>query len=231
MNHSFDVDMAVKHGVHAAILHETIRFWVIKNKANGKHLHDGRHWTYNSAKAFCELFPYLSSDQIQRTLKKLEDAGEIVVGCFNASPYDRTRWYSCADGLPKSAADDSAKARNVFPQECATYTSSYQVQTNTPPAPKGEGGRFEEFWGAWPQSVRKVGKKACADKWKRKGFDGIADDILAHLKTIKTSDQWTRGFEPAPLTYLNQERWRDGAPGEGEDADVAALREMFGRAA
>ena len=127
MNHSFDVDMAVAHGVHAAVLHQTIAFWVLKNKANGKHLHDGRHWTYNSAKAFTELFPYLSADQIQRNLKKLEEAGLVVVGCFNTSPYDRTRWYSTAEGV----VIDSAKSRNEFPQDCGTYTSSNQVHTSS----------------------------------------------------------------------------------------------------
>ena len=127
MNHSFDVDIAVKHGVHAAVLHQTIVFWVLKNKANGKHIHDGRHWTYNSAKAFAELFPYLSTDQIQRSLKRLEEAGLLVTGCFNSSPYDRTRWYSTAEGV----VVDSADLRKVIPQDCGTYTSSYQVQTNS----------------------------------------------------------------------------------------------------
>ena len=134
MNHSFDVDIAVKHGVHAAVLHQSIVFWVLKNKANGKHMHDGRHWTYNSARAFSELFPYLSADQIQRALKRLEEAGLLVTGCFNASPYDRTRWYSTADGV----VTDSADLRNEFPQDCGTYTSSNQVQTNSSSLPTEE---------------------------------------------------------------------------------------------
>lgn len=227
MNHSFDVDVAVRHGLHAAILHETIRFWVVKNRANGRHLHDGRHWTYNSAKAFSELFPYMSPDQIQRALKRLEEAGEIVTGCYNASPYDRTRWYSCAEGVPQqcgsdSAAlrSDSANLRNEIPQQCGTNTSSYQVHTSvhynsTPQPPKGESlpPGFAEFWASYP---KKVGKDAALSAWKRK-IKGEHEEVIIALKTQKQSEAWTRDggrFVPNPATWLNQGRWRDEQGGE-----------------
>jgi hypothetical protein len=70
--------------------------------------------------------------------------------------------------------------------------------------------RFEDFWSAWPRSPRKVDRKACAEKWARKRLDAEADAILADLAVQKRSKQWTEGYEPAPLTYLNRERWRDG---------------------
>jgi hypothetical protein len=28
---------------------------------------------------------------------------------------------------------------------------------------------------------------------------------------LKVTEQWTGGFEPAPLTYINQRRWEDDA--------------------
>jgi hypothetical protein len=62
----------------------------------------------------------------------------------------------------------------------------------------------------WPRSQRKQDRKACADKWARKRLDAEADAILADLAAQKRSRQWLDGFEPAPLTYLNRERWRDG---------------------
>jgi hypothetical protein len=70
--------------------------------------------------------------------------------------------------------------------------------------------RFEDFWAMWPRSQRKQDRKACADKWARKRLDAEADAILADLAAQKRSRQWLDGFEPAPLTYLNRERWRDG---------------------
>ena len=223
MNHSFDVDVAVKHGVHAAVLHQTIVFWVLKNKANGKHLHDGRHWTYNSAKAFTELFPYLSADQIQRTLKRLEDAGMLVTGCFNTSPYDRTRWYS----TPEGCVPDSADLRNEFPRDCGTYTNSNQFKPVQPSTPKGaSNGKpseespaehlntgFAEFWKTYP---KKVGKDAAASAWKRKVRSlPTCSEIMKALDAQKRSEDWTKDngkFIPNPATWLNQGRWKDEAP-------------------
>jgi hypothetical protein len=71
--------------------------------------------------------------------------------------------------------------------------------------------RFDEFWTLWPSSKRKVGKAACETKWKRHKLDAIADRILAHVAELKGSEQWLSGFEPAPMTYLNQKRWEDAA--------------------
>lgn len=210
MNHSFDVDMAVAHGVHAAVLHQTIVFWVLKNKANGKHLHDGRHWTYNSAKAFTELFPYLSADQIQRNLKKLEEAGLVATGCFNSSPYDRTRWYSTAEGI----VTDSADLRNEFPQDRGV--SIYSSNQFNPQAPKGasvEG--FAEFWKTYP---KKVGKDAAEKAWNRKVKS--TETIKAIIEAVRTqaqSDAWKKDggqFVPNPATWLNAGRWKDEMPGE-----------------
>lgn len=69
--------------------------------------------------------------------------------------------------------------------------------------------RFEEFWSVWPTSKRKVGKAAVQAKWKAKHLDKVADQIIAHVSSMKTSEQWTTGFEPAPMTYINQRRWED----------------------
>ena len=71
-----------------------LRFWLDKNKANDHHVHDGYYWTYNSAKAFTKLFPYLNEDSIQRKLKYLENEGVIKSGNYNQIPYDRTKWYT-----------------------------------------------------------------------------------------------------------------------------------------
>jgi hypothetical protein len=70
--------------------------------------------------------------------------------------------------------------------------------------------RFPEFWNLWPKSQRKQAKPKCHQVWKRKSLDAKADSILAHVKVMAASESWRGGFDPAPLTYLNQERW-DGA--------------------
>jgi uncharacterized protein YdaU (DUF1376 family) len=70
--------------------------------------------------------------------------------------------------------------------------------------------RFAEFWSAWPTSKRKVAKATCETKWLKLKLDNVADQIIAHVNSIKGSEQWTTGYEPAPLTYINQRRWEDG---------------------
>lgn len=94
MEHKFNVKAAEKIGLHEAIILENLRFWCDHNMANGKNMHDGMAWTFNSVKAFSELFPYMSSGQITRALKNLEAGGYIKTGNFNAQPYDRTKWYA-----------------------------------------------------------------------------------------------------------------------------------------
>lgn len=97
MNHSFDINVAKEYGVHAAILLQNITFWCLKNKANGANEHDGNFWTYNSKKAFSELFPYMTARQIEYALKRLIDEGIIVTGNYNANAYDRTLWYAVTE--------------------------------------------------------------------------------------------------------------------------------------
>lgn len=94
MEHSFDVDIATKHGIEKAILLKNISFWVLKNFANKKHIHDGMCWTYNSQQAFSELFPYMSQQKIGRHLREMESLGLLISGNFNKAGYDRTKWYT-----------------------------------------------------------------------------------------------------------------------------------------
>lgn len=71
--------------------------------------------------------------------------------------------------------------------------------------------QFPRFWDAWPTSPRKASKRKCGDVWRRKNLDPLVDKIVAHVEAMKSSDQWRdEKYIPAPLTYLNQERW-DGA--------------------
>lgn len=97
--HVFDIDVAQIVGVNAAILLEDIAHWVEHNSANEdkKSFHDGRYWTYNSMKAFSELFPYLKPNAVRTALKKLKDADLIIVGNYNKLAYDRTQWYALTE--------------------------------------------------------------------------------------------------------------------------------------
>ena len=95
--HYFDVEIAKRYGINCAVILQNIWHWVRKNEANDVNRHDGRYWTYNSTKAFQELFPYLSQKQIETALKKLRDEEIIVTGNYNVMKYDRTLWYAITD--------------------------------------------------------------------------------------------------------------------------------------
>ena len=72
---------------------------------------------------------------------------------------------------------------------------------------------FERFWKAWPASTRKGAKSECKKKWEKHYCETQTDQIIKHIEWLKTTEQWLKGngaFIPAPLVYLNQQRW-DGA--------------------
>lgn len=97
MNYYFDIVIAQELGVNAAIVINNLQFWIKKNEANGKHFHDGRYWTYNSVKAWKELFPFWTERQIRKTLEDLVEKSIIIKGNYNGVKYDRTLWYAFSD--------------------------------------------------------------------------------------------------------------------------------------
>ncbi|MGR2681566.1 hypothetical protein [Chromobacterium haemolyticum] len=146
--HSFDISHAALYGVEEAVFINNMAFWIAKNKANARHLYDGRTWTYNSIKAFGELFPYLSEKQIRRVLDSLVRHGVIMKGNYNDQGYDRTLWYAfvdesiflnghliCPNGQmesPKRAKRNAQMGEPIPDVLPDTYTDSRK--TNTPPA-------------------------------------------------------------------------------------------------
>lgn len=95
--YSFDAKDAMEHGVEAAVILYNIRFWILKNKANERHFHDGRYWTYNSKKAWAALFPFIPETRVRRIIDSLVKKGVLVTGNYNSSPFDRTLWFAFAN--------------------------------------------------------------------------------------------------------------------------------------
>lgn len=94
MKHIFDVDIALRYGVNAAVLLENIGYWIKRNEANGTNFFDGTYWTFNSRRAYRKLFPYMSERQIDTAFRKLIDDGVLKTGNYNKLAYDRTLWYA-----------------------------------------------------------------------------------------------------------------------------------------
>ena len=94
MEHSFDIDIAKQYGIPAAVLLKHLHFWIEKNRANESNFFDGHYWTFNSRKAFADLFPYMSARQIDYAMQKLIDDDLVITGNYNKVAYDRTLWYA-----------------------------------------------------------------------------------------------------------------------------------------
>lgn len=94
MNHSFNIEIAEKLGIEKAVLVEHIAFWQKKNIANEKHNHDGHYWTYSSAAAFAEIFPYMKKKSIERWLRDMENEGILKSANYNKLKMDKTKWYT-----------------------------------------------------------------------------------------------------------------------------------------
>lgn len=97
INRYFDSSVAREVGTDAAIILYNLQFWIEKNQANNKHFYDEKYWTYNSIKAFQVLFDWLSVQNIKTCLNKLEKQGYIITGNYNATQYDRTKWYALSN--------------------------------------------------------------------------------------------------------------------------------------
>lgn len=72
---------------------------------------------------------------------------------------------------------------------------------------------FDRFWSAWPKHPRKGAKSKCQQVWNKSYCETCTDQILKHIAWMLTTDQWRKdggAYIPAPLVYLNQQRW-DGA--------------------
>lgn len=111
MKHIFDVDLATEHGIEKAVILENIVYWVRKNEANDTHKgDDGEYYTYNSAKAFAELFPYIKNRRMEELLRQMEQDGLIKSrNDMNQTTWDKTKWYTIGPNLRGYYDGENAK--------------------------------------------------------------------------------------------------------------------------
>lgn len=120
MIHVFDTDVAKKYGVNAAIILQNIAYWIMQNEANEINFYDGRYWTFNSKRAYGELFPYMTAKQIRTAIEKLVEEGILVTGNYNKLAYDRTAWYALTEkgkSICRIGQMEQPKKANGFPPE------------------------------------------------------------------------------------------------------------------
>lgn len=117
-------------------------------------------------------------------------------------------------GRPKKTESDTkGKAKKIQKKNINTISSVAPTTS-----------RFDDFWSAWPSSKRKVARSACETKWTRQALDPLADKIIACVTRLRASEQWVSGFEPAPLTFINQKRWEDESGTDSVNGSVFSRR-------
>jgi hypothetical protein len=217
--HSFDPVDAEKYGILEAILLANIRWWTAKNEANNRHYHNGRYWTYNSAKAFAKLFPYASQQQIQRALKSLEAAKMIVVGNYNSNPYDHTKWYAIDDYFDRSDLINH-EVRFDQPSNTDINTVVNKKESSSP--------FFDEFWKAYPRKTNKGFARKVFEKLK------VDDALLTKMIQaiyVQNKNVWKdkdQQYIPHPSTWLNGERWDDEVVAKPMSASDREKARIFG---
>ena len=219
MQHSFDVDLAKEYGIAEAILLNNFQFWIEKNKANNINYYDGYYWTYNSTRAFNELFPYLSQRQIQNALKHLRDDGILQTGNYNKSTYDRTLWYAftekgkCIMQKCKMEYDNmgngSGEKVKAIPDNKQDIKTT-DINTNNSVSPSQIEKEFNTLWEAYPRKQGKANAFKAYEKARKNGveFQTVLDGVYlyaAYLKRNKVEDR----FIKQGSTWFNQQCWND----------------------
>jgi hypothetical protein len=219
MNHSFDKDIAVAYGLPEAIILNHMQFWIEHNEANKVNYHDGSYWTYNTAKAYAEIFPYLSQRQIQCALKHLRVEGILKTGNYNKSAYDRTLWYAFDEkgiSIMQKCKKEDEKMSNPsdapvqpIPNNNTDNNSdiTQKEKTNNNIDYEAE---FEKLWSLYPckRGKSQVSKKAMKELAKA-GFDVVSKAIENYKKEVEDirqtsfNQQWLNGS-----TFFNG-RWKD----------------------
>ena len=203
--HSFYIEEAEKHGVEKAVILYNLRFWLEKNKANEKNLHDGYYWTYNSAKAFATLFPYYNSSKIHRLLTQMESEGLVLSGNYNKKGYDRTKWYSMPEFSVESIDNshfsflqnaifhyckmDISLLQNAF---CRSATPIPDINTDGKPDSKPitcEAEMLVDLWNESRPSNAQVKKSVWVKKVKTRLKTFTADEIKQAMLFL-INDQW-----------------------------------------
>lgn len=192
----------------------------------------------------------LQRGQLWTTLKMLQEATTYWAGNRPIRP-SISQLAKFLRRLSESHAIDTTKAtRGVVITICnydtyqtaANYESHGEISAKSPRKRKlghtiDKNGRilrteettsfpaFGRFWDAWPKHRRKSGRARCLGVWQSKNLEAKSAQVLAVLDACKRMPDWLKEsgqYIPAPLTWLNQDRW---------DCDLADLAQSAGDSA
>ena len=188
---NFSSEAAELYGVDGAIMLHHLAFWVFRNKLNCKNEIDGHTWTWNSARAFSEIFPFWSKDQIRRILMNLEKKDAIKSAVHNRAGFDRTKWYTVTDKVkqlyhfeksPNASGKITKSKLKKDKMDVAKPRKQYQITTqidtkiDTQIHMPFETEEFEKLWNLWKQDRKNRKIKKYTDVGEQTALKKLQDD-------------------------------------------------------
>lgn len=213
MKHIFDVDIAKRYGIPAAVLLENIGYWIKQNEANEVNFFDGHYWTFNSRRAYRELFPYMSERQINTAFDKLIADGLIITGNYNKVAYDRTLWYALTQkgkcilhfDIMENDISSNGNGQNVKP--IPNINANEKADKNTDNNIAAE---FETLWNLYPRKQGKTQALKAYRKARKNGttFEEVEQGIKAYCNQIAAQKTETAYIKHGS-TWFNNACWAD----------------------
>lgn len=145
--------VAERYGFEEAVFLDSVVYWYRTNRANNRNFRDGRWWTYNSIKAFEEIFPWWSGKQIRRIANSCREQGALIAGEYNEDRRDRSLWYTPGDELlalygltetgkctcpngqmqsPKGADEAAQMGKCIYGIPCINHACTYMTPYSPP---------------------------------------------------------------------------------------------------
>jgi hypothetical protein len=244
MNHSFDIEVATKYGVTVAVFLNNIAHWTSVNMANRRNYNDGRYWIYNTRKAFIELFPYWTEDQLRTISKKAKKYDLLIESNYNKHKYDQTIWYSLTDKAlniyklyptPPNESDEIKNVENPSPDSFGknTKSSPASLVKNTIPTKKPESTHIDKLLInnalqpapslSWEKSQMYLGKIPNAIGKNTKPIPNINPDGKTNTTTVAEQKLNTgKEFASEPVVVITSSLTTSSKPKADEPNDICS---------
>lgn len=213
MQHHFNINVAKEYGIATAVILDNMSFWIEQNRANRRHFHDGKYWTYNSKRAMAELFPYFNERQIKYALEKMIENGLIETGNYNKNQQDRTLWYTITNkgySIGQNCPMQQTKLSDQYQIENTDNNISNNIETDKESRLQAQA-RFFELYPSVVVDNYDVGVLSAltAEDWEKiieqfKGSAWLRDKVRTLPKLCKMATRIIAG-EFAPFDSASEE--------------------------
>ncbi|MDE6589764.1 MAG: hypothetical protein K2K53_05350 [Oscillospiraceae bacterium] len=222
--------VAAVYGLEEAIFLHSLMFWYRTNRGNDQNFHDGRWWTYNSVKAFEDIFPWWTGAQIRRIISRCREKGAVLAGNYNKDQRDRTAWYTPSDELlelygesvncicqnEQMQSPESAQsfAENSEPLPCSNHIVTDMIPPNPPeggaapadkPKPKTKTRR-----GRSKKSVPTHAPERFERFWETYPVGGSRLKAVEAWDALAPSEELMDEMALALKKQMRTRQWRDG---------------------